>query len=516
MICAAIVGMGAGAGASACSLLLDIQNVTPAGDDGGDGGPTSPTTDGTTPDACTSCDAGDAKVSDSGDARADARDAKAFDADGDAGERDGADSSDGDGATSCAEQRSDAAVVPACLPLDGGDGGCITVRQLAAGQSHTCALLSDRTVRCWGSNEFGQLGNGVLSDAAAPDGAPIVAPVTVPVPVANLTGALAITAGDDHSCALLAGGTVRCWGRNASGELGNGTTSDSPVPTAVKTLSTAIGVAAGGANGSGYTCALVDGGTIDCWGRNGLRQLGVATSAQIVPNPITVSTITTATAVAVPAAEGNHTCAVLSGGTLDCWGDNRMGELGIGELADDAGSSIFSPTPVPGVSGVTQVRTGSQFTCALFAEGTVECWGTNAYGELGTSTSSDACTPSCSPTPVPVSTLSCVSTISLGGSSSCAVLSNGGLDCWGLNNSGQIGNGTTSRALRPVAVQYADGTPVSSVASVTVGGGHACALLTSGAVLCFGADQYGQLGSQPAETCQNSTPCSFYASPVVW
>jgi alpha-tubulin suppressor-like RCC1 family protein len=156
---------------------------------------------------------------------------------------------------------------------------------ISAGYLHACALLTDGSVRCWGYNHLGELGNGTTGYSSPP------------VVVSGITTATAIAAGLDHTCALLTGGSVRCWGYNWAGELGNGTTTFSSTPVAVSGITTATAIsAAGTVYGQDHTCALLTGGSVTCWGYNGYRQLGDGTTTD-GSTPVAVSGITTATAI---------------------------------------------------------------------------------------------------------------------------------------------------------------------------------------------------------------------------
>src|SRR5437016_381023 len=241
-----------------------------------------------------------------------------------------------------------------------------------AGSFHTCARLQDGTVRCWGLNDSGQLGDGTTTNASTP------------VAVPGVGGAAAVSGGGFHTCARFPDGTLECWGRNDSGQLGDpATTSFSSVtPVRVTGITTAIAVTAGGF----HTCALLADGTLQCWGRNDEGRLGNGTTANS-STPTTVSGITPA-AVA-PGAE--HACAILRDGTVRCWGDNNWGQLGNNSAA--GATSTTPATAVTGIATATAASSGAEHTCALLQDGSLQCWGRNTDGRLGNGTTTNAFTP---------------------------------------------------------------------------------------------------------------------------
>ena len=243
--------------------------------------------------------------------------------------------------------------------------GISTATQVSAGGYHTCAVLIDGTVRCWGRNNHGQLGNGTTTTA----------PTSSPVTVAGISTATQVHAGDFHTCALLADTTVRCWGLNSSGQLGNGSTTTSSTPVTVAGLSTATQIA----TGYFHSCARLADGTARCWGNNLYGQLGNGTSGSPSSTPVTVSGIATATQLT--AGGDYHSCAVLSDGTARCWGVGTWGQLGDGTYA-----SSTTPVTVSGIGTATQIAAAYRHSCALLADGTIRCWGYNVSGQLGDGT----------------------------------------------------------------------------------------------------------------------------------
>ena len=344
--------------------------------------------------------------------------------------------------------------------------------QVAAGDDHTCALVAGGAVKCWGGNGAGQLGNGTFGPAEP-----------VPVPVSGITDATAVSATYQYSCARLAGGTVKCWGSNAFGELGNGTvTSAEPIPVLVSGITDATAVSAG----DGHTCARLTGGTVKCWGRNAFGELGNGTTTNS-STPVAVTGI--ANAIAVSAGNA-HTCAWPASGAVNCWGAGANGELGDGTNTD---SSIR--TTVSGITDATAVDAGAEHTCARRTGGTLKCWGLNNAGQLGNGTTTN------SSTPVAVTGIFLGATaVSAGAEHTCARLAGGTLKCWGNNGHGQLGNGTTTNSSTPVAV-----TGITSATAVSAGTGHTCAaVLARVAVACWGHNDAGQLGD--GTTSDSSTP----------
>ena len=296
------------------------------------------------------------------------------------------------------------------------------VRSVSVGGSSTCALTEEGTVLCWGRNSSGQLGDTTRKNR------------TRPVEVDGLgSGVAQISTGGEHACALTTAGDVSCWGRNKYGQLGDGTTKNRSKPTAVTRLDgevTAISA------GTSHTCALLGDGTVRCWGNNASGQLGDGTTKKR-SRPTAVTRLD-GRAVAVTAGR-NHTCALLEGGSVVCWGDNRYGQVGDGTTKDRS-----EPTEVEQLSaGVLSVAAGSDHTCAVVPGAAVTCWGRNSRGgPLGDGTLTDRTAP------VPVMGMdSSVAAVTGGTSHTCALTTTGIAKCWGNNNHGQLGDGTTTNRL---------------------------------------------------------------------
>jgi alpha-tubulin suppressor-like RCC1 family protein len=260
----------------------------------------------------------------------------------------------------------------------------------------------------------------------------------IPVDVIGLpSGVTAIAAGKDHTCALTSSGGVKCWGDNGSGELGNGTTTLSNIPVDVTGLSSGVMAIAAGSN---YTCALTSSGEVKCWGQNEYGQLGDGTTTN---SNIPVDVVGLSNGIVAITAGGSHSCALTSEEVVMCWGWNSNGQLG---NQSDTDSSV--PVKIIGLSsGVISLSAGDMHTCALTSDGGVKCWGYNHFGQLGDGTST------ASNVPVDVNGLSGqVIAISLGSGYTCALITGGGVKCWGENEFGKLGDGTTTNSSVPVDV----------------------------------------------------------------
>jgi len=362
------------------------------------------------------------------------------------------------------------------------------------GDDHTCARLSTARVRCWGDNDNGQLGNNSVLDS------------DVPVTVLNLagggplTGVSTVVAGDDHSCARLANGQARCWGDNDNGQLGNNSTADSDLPvTVLNPAGTAplTGISQLAA-GEDQTCARLTSGQARCWGQNNNGQLGDnTTTGRDTPRVVVgVGGSGALTGVARVGTGETHSCALLTSGQVRCWGDNSFGQVGDRTTTNRPGPVVVKRSDGPGaLTGVTQLTTGENHTCARLGSGQARCWGQNAQGELGDGTTSVTLAPAPVANGGGDGNLAGVSQLEGGAGTTCARLTTGQVRCWGDNDNGQIGDGTiVSRRLPVTTRNPGDTGPLTSIAAVASGDAHTCALTSNGQVRCWGDNDNGQLG----------------------
>ncbi len=308
--------------------------------------------------------------------------------------------------------------------------------------------------------------------------------VATPRAISGTDSAHWISMGSDHACAARTLGTVVCWGERANGKIGDGsTTTDIALSTEVPGITTALTTAVG----SQHSCALLSSGEVLCWGRNQVGQVGrggpVGGNAARVLVPTRVVGLSDVVEIG---AGGQHTCALRAGGEVWCWGNNQQGQLGDGTFTFSS-----SPVQVRGLSDVVRLGIGSfaRTSCALLRDGTARCWGANDLGQVGDGTTTDR------PEPRVVDGLSDLVDLEVSWTAGCAARRDGRVTCWGRNNSGQRGNGTTSSTLSLDKTEVAD---ITTAVEISAGGegsyGSACALLANGRVRCWGGNAHGQLG----------------------
>jgi len=335
---------------------------------------------------------------------------------------------------------------------------------VAAGESHTCAVVDSGSVFCWGGKSQNLLGTDVDEWE-----------YVVPVAVADLERATRVWVARSHSCALLTDGTARCWGDDDDGQLGDGSevVGFGSVVT-VRGLSDARKLALG----DEHSCALRNSGTVECWGANYALTCGQPEYYAELWEPVPVKDL----AGAIDVAAGySHTCAVLTDGTARCWGDGEFVPLGNGHQVQ-----THVPQTVAEVHDAVAIAAGELHTCALLGTGKIQCWG---KGYVGDGVHEDF------PSPVFVAGIDNAVAIAAGDNHSCAVLADGTARCWGDNSYGQLGDGTRNTRLAPVQV-----IGLNNAVAIASGTRHNCALLADGQLRCWGNNTHGQLGDGTDDT----------------
>ena len=353
--------------------------------------------------------------------------------------------------------------------------------KITAGDQHTCAVNGAGGVLCWGSNANGELGNGTTTKSLTP------------VPVSGLSsGVVGITAGQKFTCALTKAGGVVCWGINTTGDLGNGTTTDSDVPLKVldvagtAPMSGVVAISAG----QYHVCAVTSAGAVLCWGDNAEGELGPEPNSFRSGLPYQVTGIP---ADIVNIAAGSYySCALTSKGAEWCWGLSGGGQLGAGpNLPNENPVAVLNLAGTSPLGGIASIAAGFSNACAITNAGSLLCWGQNQDGEIGNNTNvfSD----------IPVQVLNLAGTgplngiaaVTMGENDTCALTTPAGVLCWGGPNNGDLGNGKNQQSEIPVQVSGLD----SGVTEIASGYRHNCAILANGGVMCWGFNINGQIGN---------------------
>jgi len=329
--------------------------------------------------------------------------------------------------------------------------------------------------------------------------------------VANFEAVIAISAGYNSACALKSDGTIWCWGDNHSGQLGtNVSNSFSQYAVKVSGISTAVGVSVG----TSFACASLSNGKVNCWG-TGILGHGTNSSSTAPVEVAGISTATTAISVG-----HSHACVVLASGSIKCWGTAASGELGNGSFSGVDSCVVpndcsFTPVTVSGISTAQSVSAGNNSTCALLADNSVRCWGLNSNGDLGTNNTVNASSPA-------AVAANSVTQLSTGKRyHTCVVDSGHSVLCWGFNRYAQLGTGTDigPQTCGSYSCSMND-LPVSGINSAThvaSGPSFTCALLADQTVKCWGINNYGEVGNQSSsgpDTC-GFDKCAFNPTTVV-
>lgn len=326
-----------------------------------------------------------------------------------------------------------------------------SVAYIASGANHSCIVIAGGHVKCWGDNSDGALGTGDTTHE------------TKPVDVQNIGGlARLVAVGTTHSCAVMATGSLKCWGDNSSGQLGDASLLSKTQPVSVNISGVVDAVL-----GDGFTCALQVGGTVSCWGSNSLGQLGRVGTSSSTPIAVTVDSDHTVMSLS---ASSSQICAVLSNATVKCWGE---------EIEGVAAPGTFT-------SSVADVSVAEQHACAVLHSGSVECWGDDSHGQLGDGDNDSSGTLVTSE----LATGDRAVTVSTAGDSTCAVLHDATMKCWGSGAAGTTGFGTTDNVHTPTTV-----TGIASVVQLSLAELHGCALVQRGEVWCWGSNSRQQRGT---------------------
>ncbi len=346
---------------------------------------------------------------------------------------------------------------------------------LSAGQEHACAVEGDGRLKCWGKG--GLVGDGTRA----------LRPTAVGVVLLG-SDVVSVVTGVAHSCALTRTGLVHCWGTGADrGQLGP-TSPGGTEPLLESLEPRQIDFGANGgvsaiAAGARHTCAIQPLGDVWCWGDNSQWQIGAGTAAlSAAPSVVQGDSGQAAYGIRLVTAGDGHSCIVTGNGEAHCWGANDHGQLGTG-----TGGGIFNvPQRVQLEAPVTAITAGRAHACALLVGGTARCWGANGSGQLGNDTGVDSAVAVAPALDARLRVLE----ISAGGDTTCAVTDDRFLRCWGDNSSGQLGDGSRLPRFSPVLVRGL----TSNIRAVTVGASSTCAVTLAGASYCWGRNDQGQLG----------------------
>ena len=369
------------------------------------------------------------------------------------------------------------------------------VQHVAVGKHHSCVIDKDGRVLCWGEGSDGQLGNGTNVDRSYSSHVIAANGVTNP-----LTGAVQIAAGDLHTCALKEAGHIYCWGEGDGGRLGDDASADRNYPvlvrdgdTSLDILDDVVQVAAGGE----HSCALVGDGKVFCWGRGGNGRLGNDTTSDVT-HAVAVSSVdssSTPLSGIVQISLGSvHSCALEDSGKVLCWGEGVDGRLGTGNTDEQMRPAyVIEGTGTNHLTDVVQIDAGVEHTCALKHNGESVCWGKGEDGRLGegaNSTREYAVNVQKGSDDLEIK----ISALSAGQGHACALVS-GKVRCWGHGTSGQLGDDGDNDQKAPVAAKDSDGNELAKVKSLGAGSAHTCAVRSDGKVECWGEGSSGQLGN---------------------
>ncbi|MCF7900880.1 hypothetical protein K9L67_01510, partial [Candidatus Woesearchaeota archaeon] len=347
----------------------------------------------------------------------------------------------------------------------------IKINSISAGSRHTCAIrTNDSRILCWGNNAYGQLGNGTSGGQTSN-----------PQLINDTTQYKQISAGNDFTCGLTINNTVKCWGYNNGGQIGDGTTTQRNNPTLINDTAKYkyldVGYEA--------TCGILTNGTAKCWGNNYYGELGVGDTTNRT-NPTAINDSATYKQIS---AGYDYTCGILTNGTAKCWGYNTNGELGLGHTTHQ-----YNPITINDTTTYKQIDANYYNTCGILTNGTAKCWGSNSVGQVGDGTTTQK------NNPTTINDTTTYLQIMGGADHTCGITNKGQVKCWGDDSSEQLGNGVQTENPNPTNT-----TDTSTYITITSGEYFSCGILRNGTTKCWGDGSSGQLGDGALSTNQDPT-----------
>ncbi len=367
--------------------------------------------------------------------------------------------------------------------IDNDNGGIgLTIVDFVVGNGgNTCFVYSSGVLKCWGANEYGQLGDGTITNRTTPTS----------VNSAQIFKKV-MDNGGPSTCGQTTSNKVYCWGWGGGGQLGNGGSSQQLSPTQVDGGAVYLKVETGGGQGCGINASS----KLRCWGFNSYGQVGDnSTTARFTP--VNVDNAEDYQAIGLGY---QHSCAISSSGALKCWGRNQYGQLG-----DNSTTNSIVPKVIDTGVNYQSVSGSSRHTCGITSTGVLKCWGDNANGQLGDGTTTASLVPKVIDSGV---SYSYVETDYNGIQLTCGITTAGILKCWGKNANGLVGDGSYTNRLAPVVVDA-----VNTYTKVSIGVGHACALTTGNTLMCWGSNTDGQTYGVPVP---NATTPETIIPAKVW
>ena len=373
-------------------------------------------------------------------------------------------------------------------------------KQISSGLYNSCAIAVNGKPYCWGRNNAGQLGNNSNTDSSVPvavDASGVLADKTL----------RSIAVGNEFVCAIASDNNVYCWGNNIYGQLGNNSFVNSDIPVAVTTSGILSGKTAKELSVGAYgqsACIIASDNSVYCWGSNASGALGnnSTTNSSVAVRVVNTGALSGKTVQSL-ASGYNHTCVVASDNNAYCWGDNGFGALGNNSSTDSLVPVAVTASGALAGKTIRSIAVANNHACVIASDNNPYCWGNNTGGQLGNNSS----TSSSVPVAVTISgTLAgkTARSITSGGHHTCIVASDNNLYCWGIGTSGQLGNGTGTSSSVPVAVTISGTLAGKTIRSVNGGNSSTCVVASDNLLYCWGTNTYGQLGNGSTSSSQSA------------